>query len=67
VGKEKKKTSWRISVLQQDNRAITKDSSFCTPPPTIQAPWLLLLALGGGVCCVGFLAVCFGLWTFLHV
>jgi len=54
-------------VLQQDNRAITKDSSFCTPPPTIQAPWLLLLALGGGVRCVGFLAVCFGLWTFLHV
>jgi hypothetical protein len=66
VEKEKKKKSWRISVLQQHNTALPKIQAFA-PPPHNSSFWLLLLALGVGVCCVGFLAVCFGFWTFLHV
>jgi hypothetical protein len=64
--KRKEEKSWRISVLQQHNRALPKIQAFA-PSPTIQAFGCCCWLWGGGICCVGVLAVCFGLWTFLHV
>jgi len=65
--KKRKKQAGEFLCCNKTTEPLPKIQAFAPPPPTIQAPWLLLLALGGGVCCVGFLAVCFGLWTFLHV
>ncbi len=44
--KRKEEKSWRISVLQQHNRALPKIQAFATPPPHNSSFWLLFLALG---------------------
>jgi hypothetical protein len=64
VEKEKEKKAGEFLCC---NNTAQHYQSFKLLPRDNSSFWLLLLALGGAVCCVGVLAVCFGLWTLLHV